>query len=37
MLGLCIRYLEARVVHTAWHWIGAMYKVGTSMDIDKSK
>ena len=37
MLGLCTRYSEAGVVHTAWHWIGAMYEVRASMDIDKSK
>ena len=37
MLGLHTRYSEARVVHTAWHWIGAMYEARTSMDIDKSK
>ena len=37
MPGLCTRYLEVRVVHTAWHWIGAMYKVRTSTDIDKEK
>ena len=36
--GLHIRYLEAGgVVHTAWHWIGAIYEVKTSIDIDKSK
>ena len=37
MLGLCTRYSEAGVVHTAWHWIRAMYEVRTSMDIDKLK
>ena len=37
MLGLHTRYLEARAVHTAWHWIGAMYEVRTSTDIDKEK
>ena len=34
---LCIGYLKARAVHTAWHWIGTIYEVITSMDIDKSK
>ena len=33
MLGLHTRYSEARAVHTAWHWFGAMYKVRTSMNI----
>ena len=37
MLGLCTRYLGARVVHTAWHWIRAMYEVRTSTDIDIEK
>ena len=37
ILGLCTWYLEARVVHTAWHWIRTMYEAITSMDIDKSK
>ena len=37
MLGLHTRYLEARVVHTAWHWIRTIYEVMTSTDIDKSK
>ena len=37
ILGLHTRYLEARAVHTAWHWIGTMYKAITSMDINKSK
>ena len=37
MPGLHTRYLEARAVHTAWHWIGAMYEARTSMDIDIEK
>ena len=37
ILGLCTRYSEAGAVHTAWHWIRAMYKARTSTDIDKEK
>ena len=37
MLGLCTGYSEARAVHTAWHWIGAMYEARASTNIDKSK
>ena len=37
ILGLCTRFLEARAVHTAWHWIGTMYEAITSTDIDTSK
>ena len=34
MLELCTGYLEAGVIHIAWHWIGVIYKVRTSTDID---
>ena len=37
MPGLCTRYSEAGAVHTAWHWIRAMYKARTSTDIDIEK
>ena len=35
--GLCTRYSEAGVVHTACHWIAAMYKGRTSTNIDIEK
>ena len=35
--GLHTGYSEVGVVHMAIHWIGAMYQVITSIDIDKSK
>ena len=37
MPGLYTGYLEAGVVHTAWHWIGAMYEARTTTDIDIEK
>ena len=36
MLGLT-GCSEAGAVHTAWHWIGAMYEARTSMDVDIKK
>ena len=33
LTNIC-RYSEVGVVHTAWHWIRAMYEVRTGMDID---